>query len=81
MNPVPNTERGRVTKRFVMTITGAALIWWFLKEHRNWVWAYFESVMGLNSPAKEVTAAAQAIASASISALTTGFVAFLLLKR
>lgn len=54
-----------------MTITGAALIWWFLREHRNWVWAYFESVMTLNSPAPDVTAAAQAIASASISSLTT----------
>lgn len=68
---IPNTETGRITKRLVVTLIGSALIYLFLQEHRNWVWAYFESVVTLDSPDAEQIAAAQAIASASISSLTT----------
>lgn len=62
-------------KRFTLTVMGAVLVWVFLHEHRNWIWAYFESVMLLDSPDAGQIAAAQAIASAGISALTTAFVA------
>ena len=73
MNPpalLHNPEAGRVTKRFVVTVLGAAMIFWFLQTHRNWVWAYFESIMTLDSPDSDQVLAAKEVALASISALT-----------
>lgn len=75
LHPIVEAAGKKVWKRFTLTVAGALLLWLFLHEHRNWVWAYFESVMTLNSPEPEQVAAAQAIASASISALTTAFIA------
>lgn len=67
------TESGitKITKRFIVSLLSAGLIYWSLKVHRNWVWAYFESIMlyqGENDALANV-------ATASISALTTAFIA------
>jgi hypothetical protein len=67
------TESGitKITKRFVVSVLSAGLIYWSLKVHRNWVWAYFESIMLYQGD----SAALSNVATASISALTTAFIA------
>lgn len=61
---------GKVTKRLVISVLGAALIYWSLKVHRDWVWAYFESLILTANPSAELSN----VATASISAITTAFI-------
>jgi len=56
-----------ITKRLVATVLGVAIIWFFLQQHRAWVWVYFQSMMGYKDPTAELAT----IAQASISAITT----------
>lgn len=66
-NRLLNSEFRRVTKRLVITILGGVMIWWFLREHRNWVWVYFESMMELKNPTESIAG----VAKDSIKAITT----------
>lgn len=50
---------------------GCWMVYFFLQTHRNWVWAYFESLMLLPKPAAELaTVAGQSIAAVTTIAIT-----------
>jgi hypothetical protein len=60
-------EIRRVTKRLVMTMCAFALVWYAAKVHRDWVWAYFATLLST----QDVSPSMQAVATESIAAITT----------
>lgn len=64
----PLDETNRVTKRFVMALLGCGMVFWFLKTHRDWCYAYFAAMMQMPQPLSPELAA---VAKESIAAITT----------
>jgi len=62
---------GRLTKRLVVSLLAGVFIYYSLKVHRDWVWAYFDSLMTMPNATPEVAN----VATASINAITTAFIA------
>mgnify|MGYP000045880318 CR=1 FL=1 len=63
----------RSWKRLFYSCAGAFMLYLFLHGHRNWIWAYFETMMALDSPDPSIVTAAKEVALASITAITTAF--------
>lgn len=54
-------------QRLVVCLIGCYGVWFFLQTHRNWVWAYFDSMMLMGKASPELAS----VASQGISAITT----------
>lgn len=67
----PKPPQQRITKRLVVSLLAGALLYWSLKVHRDWVWIYFESLLAAPNPTAEMAS----VATASINAITTAFIA------